>query len=223
MSAPRATEARRAVLAALLAAVLPTAVAAQRSHWLAFRGAMGEEAPHGDASRIFDGNIRGEFSVLATPDRIGSCPLYPAYLGFGFAWVSFPVEPGYGDGSQEYDEWNYVGPHLIGGLTFEKWMKLPLYLELRLERRRLRPQRQQDFEIHSDHYRKERPYPEFSAFAMEGVVGLDIGLKKPKIYLDVSGRVGQFGVKGQIASSQLIDTLKSSWVAGLQVGVLWFP
>ena len=219
MSATRGTLVRRVVLAVLLTASVPTGVAAQKDtlHWLAFRGALGAEAPHGDASRVFQGNIRGEFSILAMPKTIGGCPFYPGYFGFGFGWVSYPVQPGYGD-----EEWNYVGPHFIAGLSFREWSELPFYIELRVDSRRLRPQRQQDFEIHSDHYRKERPYPEYRAAAAEGVVGVDIKLKT-KVYLSVSGHLGTFGVKGEINSDQMTATLKGSWVAGMQAGVLWFP
>ena len=106
----------------VVALVTPRGLEAQRPHFIAFRGDMGMEVPHGDPDRLFQGNIRGEFSVLATPSW-----LYPVHLGAGFSWVSFPMEPDY-----PQEQWNYVGSHFALGATFQRWLPIPLYLEVRV-------------------------------------------------------------------------------------------
>ncbi len=206
---------RVAAVTLLLATTLaPSYAGAQRPHWIAFKGDLGAEIPRGDAARLFQGNIRGEFSILGTPAWS-----YPVHVGFGFSWVSFPVEPDY-----PQEQWNYVGPHLIIGITLRDWIALPLYVEGRVLHRKIRPIWERNWEIDADNYNKNRPYGQEGGFAGEGVLGLDLRMG-PSVFMDFSFRLSEFATEGiWLPSAEMNDEyLGDSWTFGLQLGLLWFP
>jgi hypothetical protein len=183
-------------------------------HFIAFRGDMGMETPRGDPDTYFQGNIRGEFSVLGTPSW-----LYPAHFGFGFSWISFPMEPGY-----PQEQWNYVGSHFALGLTLREWLDLPVYIEGRVIERRLRPMEERDRpREHPDALPIDTstPFPEYQGLGLEGVAGIAFPFGR-RTYFDAAARFALFEPRN-LYLEEIGETLGEGWTFGLQIGLVWFP
>ena len=229
-------------LGLVLAAVTPgsygsvAGLAAQQPHWLGFRGDLGAEVPNGDAADLFQGNVRGEFSLLFQPR-----PFLPFYFGFGFGWTTFHLEPPYTDvcidattqNLERCEPWNSVGAHLFVGAYLGRWLTLPLYLEARLIERRLRPMDYRSFDVNADDYIEDLPHPECTGVGVEGLIGLQLPLTRRATRVDVGARIGQFrpvnvvfdSVCGSIldATFSNLPPIHGGWTLGIQVGLVWFP
>lgn len=202
-------------------------LSAQQPHWLGFRGDMGAEAPHGNAGELFQGNIRGEFSLLFQPR-----PFPPFYFGFGMSWTAFPLEEPFlalcddltTPETESCEPWNLVGLQLFLGAYFVKWLGVPLYAEARLIERRFRPTEYQYWPIDANQYRRATPYPEYTGWGGEGAVGLQLPLA-PSTRVDLAARLGQFR-PGTVVFETPFDRLPAmngGWTLGLQLGLVWFP
>jgi len=210
----------------------PSPLEAQQPYWIGFRGDLGAEVPNGSAGSLFQGNIRGEFSLLFQPG-----PFPPFYLGVGAGWVTYHLESAFqrmcDTPLQEEDPleiscepWNYIGFHLILGAYLDRWLPLPAYVEGRVVGRRLRPMERRFWAINSDDYIKDRPYPEYDGFGVEAAAGLRKSLTTSgKTYFDLSARIGQF-IPGDVEFDDLfahLPRVKGGWILGLQIGLVWFP
>jgi hypothetical protein len=218
---------------------LDPGLCAQQPHWLGFRGDLGAEVPLWDAGKVFQGNIRGEFSLLFQPSF-----MQPFYFGAGLGWVTYHLEEPYvrpcdprsevptlvllsASDSLSCESWNSVGVHLLVGIYLDQWVNAPVYAELRGIERRLRPMDTAYWDINSDDYIKQTPYLEYSGFGLEGVVGVRKSFNEPenKTLLDVALRFGQFKPDGVQFTGEFehLPDVGRGWVMGLQLGVVWFP
>lgn len=202
---------RTVAVAAALVISVPAAGEAQRPGWLGFRGNLGTEIPRGDPDEVFQGNIRGEFSVLFAPRG-----MYPLHFGVGFGWVSYPIEPGFPSDEQ----WNHVGLHLLLALTFKEWIRLPLYVEARLIERRLRPIETRYFEISSEQPIKDTPFTQYWGMSGEGLIGVELPLGA-SVAMDLSGRIGGFAPR--VENDPDLVPIRHGWTFGTQLGLIWFP
>jgi len=224
---------RSAITACLLAAAALSwsggmrDLAAQQPHWLGFRGDMGAEVPRGNAAELFQGNIRGEFSLLFQPR-----PFPPFYFGFGMSWTTFHIESAYLH-SCEYDTvpaptecepWNSVGLQFFVGAYLQKLVQLPLFLEARLIERRLRPADYQYWPINANQYVRKTPYPEHRGMGLEGAAGFQLPLTA-STRMDLAARIGQFKPAGVVFQNPFarLPALTGGWTVGLQLGLVWFP
>jgi hypothetical protein len=194
-----------------LAAFLMLSSPARAQAPIGFRSDLGVEALRGDPDSVFQGAVRGEFSFLYHWRRV--------HAGVGLSWVSFPVRQ---DKELDEEHWNFVGAHGLIGLSFPSWT-LPLYAEARFIERRYRPVLSRYWDINSDSYKEERPFPQFLAYGVEGVAGLTLPFTD-RTTVDVSGRASRLLWKDDmyLAGSGLID-MKRGWFLGLQAGLEWKP
>lgn len=187
---------------------------AQRDYVLGFRGNLGSEVPRGEPAELFQGNVRGEFSVLFAPQRI-----WPVYFGLGGAWVSYPIQPGWA----EEDQWNHVGLHFLLGLSGKDALDLPLYGEVRLINRRLRPIHRRFWDIDSDDPIKERPYVERSGWAGEALLGLELPMSR-SVAFDMGVRITDFTPEpAGFLGPEGLKSIRDGWSYGFQLGLQWWP
>jgi hypothetical protein len=172
------------------------------------------EVPQGEPDSIFQGNIRGEFSVLYQLSDL-------LHLGGGFSWVSFPID---NDKELKEEHWNFVGFHGILGVTFDSaWVGLPLYVEGRVIERRIRPIEHRNWPIQSDNYIRYKPFPQYSCWGVEGVLGFKLRFT-PSTRFDFGARVSALlgGDELTLSQHQLRD-VDRGWTVGAQAGLVWTP
>lgn len=198
----------------------PGTLVAQRP--FGFRADLGVEVPKGEPDEVFQGNVRGELSVLWFPPTLAS-RLGAVHLGGGFSWVSFPIEndPGLKD-----EHWNYVGFHgLLGAAVDTAVVAVPLYAEARLIERRIRPIEHRAWDITSEDYIRYKPFTQYHCWGLEALLGVKVPLRRgARTYFDIAGRASWLLWKDELnlATHGLID-MERGWTMGMQIGLLWTP
>lgn len=107
------------------------------------------------------------------------------------------------------------------GITLKDWLPIPLYLEGRLNERRLRPMEERDRPREADPVDRSTPFPEYRGLGLDGLVGLEFSMGSGT-YFDAAARFADFKPQ-HVFLEELGQSVGDGWTFGLQLGLVWFP